>query len=171
MFIDFSKLNNLQYTLVILSTGKVKSFWLSSTLFSVTCRNRNTTHCSFPSVIPISFFSHFSRKMSLDHLLITMMLSTTLILKRKLWKQKIGLKCQLLKPSLVTECTLCIVINFLHFSIREENLLKISRRVKEYKVEILNPPREGKKLLVLDVDYTLFGEILCNLWGLRGQFT
>lgn len=28
---------------------------------------------------------------------------------------------------------------------REENLLKISRRVKEYKVEILNPPREGKK--------------------------
>ncbi|KAK7805267.1 hypothetical protein U0070_025014 [Myodes glareolus] len=41
---------------------------------------------------------------------------------------------------------------------REENLLKISRRVKEYKVEVLNPPREGKKLLVLDVDYTLFGE-------------
>ncbi|XP_026537936.1 ubiquitin-like domain-containing CTD phosphatase 1, partial [Notechis scutatus] len=39
---------------------------------------------------------------------------------------------------------------------REENLLKISRRVKEYKIEILNPPREGKKLLVLDVDYTLF---------------
>ncbi|KAL6043407.1 hypothetical protein STEG23_007987 [Scotinomys teguina] len=39
---------------------------------------------------------------------------------------------------------------------REENLLKISRRVKEYKVEVLNPPREGKKLLVLDVDYTLF---------------
>lgn len=43
-------------------------------------------------------------------------------------------------------------------SLREENLLKISRRVKEYKVEVLNPPREGKKLLVLDVDYTLFGE-------------
>lgn len=36
--------------------------------------------------------------------------------------------------------------------------MKISRRVKEYKVEILNPPREGKKLLVLDVDYTLFGK-------------
>lgn len=46
----------------------------------------------------------------------------------------------------------------LTFSVREENLLKISRRVKEYKVEVLNPPREGKKLLVLDVDYTLFGE-------------
>lgn len=44
------------------------------------------------------------------------------------------------------------------FVFREENLLKISRRVKEYKVEILNPPREGKKLLVLDVDYTLFGK-------------
>ncbi|MEJ1276425.1 hypothetical protein NN561_007330 [Cricetulus griseus] len=43
---------------------------------------------------------------------------------------------------------------------REENLLKISRRVKEYKVEVLNPPREGKKLLVLDVDYTLFAEDL-----------
>ena len=25
-------------------------------------------------------------------------------------------------------------------------------------MEILNPPREGKKLLVLDVDYTLFGK-------------
>lgn len=47
--------------------------------------------------------------------------------------------------------------DFMFFA-REENLLKISRRVKEYKVEILNPPREGKKLLVLDVDYTLFGK-------------
>lgn len=41
---------------------------------------------------------------------------------------------------------------------REENLAKIARRIKEYKVEELNPPREGKRLLVLDVDYTLFGE-------------
>lgn len=73
-----------------------------------------------------------------------------------------------IKNSPVIECTVCILINcnFLHCYIREENLLKISRRVKEYKVEILNPPREGKKLLVLDVDYTLFGEILCNLWFL-----
>lgn len=37
-----------------------------------------------------------------------------------------------------------------------ENLAKIERRVKEYKVQILNPPRPGKKLLVLDIDYTLF---------------
>ncbi|KAK1159303.1 ubiquitin-like domain-containing CTD phosphatase 1 [Acipenser oxyrinchus oxyrinchus] len=41
---------------------------------------------------------------------------------------------------------------------REENLAKIARRVKEYKVEVLNPPHEGKSLLVLDVDYTLFGK-------------
>ncbi|CAI5766852.1 ubiquitin-like domain-containing CTD phosphatase 1 [Podarcis lilfordi] len=50
---------------------------------------------------------------------------------------------------------------------REENLLKISRRVKEYKVEILNPPREGKKLLVLDVDYTLFDHRSCAETGLE----
>lgn len=42
---------------------------------------------------------------------------------------------------------------------REENLAKIARRVKDYKVEELNPPREGKRLLVLDVDYTLFGKL------------
>lgn len=45
------------------------------------------------------------------------------------------------------------------FVSREENLAKIARRVKDYKVEELNPPREGKRLLVLDVDYTLFGEL------------
>ncbi|KAM9782189.1 ubiquitin-like domain-containing CTD phosphatase 1 [Syngnathus typhle] len=39
---------------------------------------------------------------------------------------------------------------------REENLAKIARRVKDYKVEEMNSPREGKRLLVLDVDYTLF---------------
>ena len=43
-------------------------------------------------------------------------------------------------------------------SCREENLVKIERRVAEYKINVLNPPRQGKKLLVLDVDYTLFGE-------------
>lgn len=37
-----------------------------------------------------------------------------------------------------------------------ENLAKIARRVKEYKVDIFNNPRPGKKLLVLDIDYTLF---------------
>lgn len=40
---------------------------------------------------------------------------------------------------------------------REEYLAKIERRVKELKVNVFNQPREGKKLLVLDIDYTLFG--------------
>nr|XP_018911099.1 PREDICTED: ubiquitin-like domain-containing CTD phosphatase 1 [Bemisia tabaci] len=39
---------------------------------------------------------------------------------------------------------------------REVHLAKIERRVKEHQINILNPPREGKKLLVLDIDYTLF---------------
>lgn len=34
--------------------------------------------------------------------------------------------------------------------------LQVERRVREYEVKILNEPREGKKLLVLDIDYTLF---------------
>ncbi|XP_063125397.1 ubiquitin-like domain-containing CTD phosphatase 1 isoform X2 [Rattus norvegicus] len=38
----------------------------------------------------------------------------------------------------------------------EDEVVEVENRVKEYKVEVLNPPREGKKLLVLDVDYTLF---------------
>ncbi|XP_019747522.1 ubiquitin-like domain-containing CTD phosphatase 1 [Hippocampus comes] len=44
---------------------------------------------------------------------------------------------------------------------REENLAKIARRVKDYKVEEMNSPREGKRLLVLDVDYTLFDHKSC----------
>lgn len=39
---------------------------------------------------------------------------------------------------------------------RDEYLAKINRRVKEYKFNVLSEPRPGKKLLVLDVDYTLF---------------
>jgi ubiquitin-like domain-containing CTD phosphatase 1 len=38
----------------------------------------------------------------------------------------------------------------------ELNQNKITRRINEYDVKVLNPPREGKKLLVLDIDYTLF---------------
>uniref|UniRef100_A0A8C7QK85 Ubiquitin-like domain-containing CTD phosphatase 1 n=1 Tax=Oncorhynchus mykiss TaxID=8022 RepID=A0A8C7QK85_ONCMY len=48
---------------------------------------------------------------------------------------------------------------------REENLAKIARRVKDYKVEGMNPPREGKSLLVLDVDYTLFDHKSCAETG------
>ncbi|KAJ8686240.1 hypothetical protein QAD02_022034 [Eretmocerus hayati] len=35
-------------------------------------------------------------------------------------------------------------------------LAKIQKRIETYKVQELNPLREGKKLLVLDIDYTLF---------------
>ena len=44
----------------------------------------------------------------------------------------------------------------IHLQNREENLAKISKRVKDYKVTVLNEPRLGKKLLVLDIDYTIF---------------
>jgi len=39
---------------------------------------------------------------------------------------------------------------------REIYLEKIAKRVREYEVKVLNPCRENKKLLVLDIDYTLF---------------
>ncbi|CAA3028647.1 ubiquitin-like domain-containing CTD phosphatase [Olea europaea subsp. europaea] len=38
----------------------------------------------------------------------------------------------------------------------EVNKQKLRRRIGQYKIELLNPCREGKKLLVLDIDYTLF---------------
>lgn len=37
-----------------------------------------------------------------------------------------------------------------------ENTEKLNKRVAKYDVPPLNPPRDGKKLLVLDIDYTLF---------------
>ncbi|KAI1285587.1 Ubiquitin-like domain-containing CTD phosphatase 1 [Halotydeus destructor] len=39
---------------------------------------------------------------------------------------------------------------------RGEYLAKIEKRVRDYQIKILNEPRPGKKLLVLDIDYTLF---------------
>ena len=39
---------------------------------------------------------------------------------------------------------------------RSENQEKLRNRIEKYHVEPLNPPRDGKKLLVLDIDYTLF---------------
>lgn len=39
---------------------------------------------------------------------------------------------------------------------QEVYLSKIEKRIKEYNIKMLNEPREGKKLLVLDIDYTLF---------------
>lgn len=40
---------------------------------------------------------------------------------------------------------------------RSEYLAKVERRVKDIKINVMNAPRDGKKLLVLDIDYTLFG--------------
>jgi ubiquitin-like domain-containing CTD phosphatase 1 len=39
---------------------------------------------------------------------------------------------------------------------REEVRIKLERRINTYQGKILNEPRQGKKLLVLDIDYTLF---------------
>ncbi|XP_065352494.1 ubiquitin-like domain-containing CTD phosphatase 1 [Cloeon dipterum] len=39
---------------------------------------------------------------------------------------------------------------------KEVYLSKIEKRIQQYEIKILNEPREGKKLLVLDIDYTLF---------------
>lgn len=39
---------------------------------------------------------------------------------------------------------------------QEVYLAKIEKRIKDYKINMLNEPREGKHLLVLDIDYTLF---------------
>lgn len=39
---------------------------------------------------------------------------------------------------------------------KEVNKQKLSRRIAQYKITLRNPCRKGKKLLVLDIDYTLF---------------
>ena len=39
---------------------------------------------------------------------------------------------------------------------REEYLAKVANRVANYEVKMLNDLRDDKKLLVLDIDYTLF---------------
>ncbi|KMZ71358.1 Ubiquitin-like domain-containing CTD phosphatase [Zostera marina] len=39
---------------------------------------------------------------------------------------------------------------------KESNKHKLRRRIKHCKINLRNPCREGKKLLVLDIDYTLF---------------
>lgn len=38
----------------------------------------------------------------------------------------------------------------------EEHQLKIEKRVKDYEIKQINPPRANKRLLVLDVDYTIY---------------
>lgn len=39
---------------------------------------------------------------------------------------------------------------------QEIYLAKIAKRIKDYRIKMLSEPRPGKKLLVLDIDYTLF---------------
>lgn len=39
---------------------------------------------------------------------------------------------------------------------KDSNKQKLNRRINQYKLKLRNPCREGKKLLVLDIDYTLF---------------
>ncbi|KAL9669718.1 hypothetical protein QQ045_007266 [Rhodiola kirilowii] len=39
---------------------------------------------------------------------------------------------------------------------KDVNKQKLRRRAEQYKINLLNPCRAGKKLLVLDIDYTLF---------------
>lgn len=39
---------------------------------------------------------------------------------------------------------------------QEVYLAKINKRIKDYNIRMLNEPRPGKNLLVLDIDYTLF---------------
>lgn len=39
---------------------------------------------------------------------------------------------------------------------QEVYLAKIEKRIKNYTINIINEPRQDKKLLVLDIDYTLF---------------
>ncbi|KAK6136523.1 hypothetical protein DH2020_029759 [Rehmannia glutinosa] len=39
---------------------------------------------------------------------------------------------------------------------KEVNKQKLRRRIQQYKIQVRNPCRKGKKLLVLDIDYTLF---------------
>ena len=40
--------------------------------------------------------------------------------------------------------------------LKQENLEKVKRRVDQCKIKMIGEPRENKKLLVLDIDYTLF---------------
>lgn len=46
--------------------------------------------------------------------------------------------------------------NSVHVRDRPETQEKLKRRVESVEVKVMNPPREGKKLLVLDIDYTIF---------------
>lgn len=70
---------------------------------------------------------------------------------------------EVIADATATPDDLPVVVN--DFDIEEEDvavenkdifLAKVEKRIREYDIKILNQPREGKKLLVLDIDYTLF---------------
>ncbi len=58
----------------------------------------------------------------------------------------------------ILSCVIPVIHGDYVLYFREEYLAKVEKRIKDWKVEILNEPRDGKKLLVLDIDYTLFGK-------------
>jgi ubiquitin-like domain-containing CTD phosphatase 1 len=62
-------------------------------------------------------------------------------------------------PEVIDDFDIDKNVEDVHLQHREENLAKISKRVREYKINILNEPRPNKKLLVLDIDYTLFDHV------------
>lgn len=43
----------------------------------------------------------------------------------------------------------------LAYACQPENLAKVEKRAAQYKIEVLSPPRPGRRLLVLDIDYTV----------------
>ena len=78
-------------------------------------------------------------------------------------------------PEVIDDFDIDKNVEEVHLQNREENLAKISKRVREYKVTILNEPRPNKKLLVLDIDYTIFDHVnkilfYRNFWGVEFKF-
>jgi ubiquitin-like domain-containing CTD phosphatase 1 len=62
-------------------------------------------------------------------------------------------------PEVIDDFDIDKNVEEVHLQHREENLAKISKRVRDYKINIFNEPRPNKKLLVLDIDYTLFDHV------------
>lgn len=65
-------------------------------------------------------------------------------------------------PNVINDFDIDEDLNSIAIHNREEYLAKIEKRIRDYKVTVFNPPRPGKKLLVLDIDYTLFGMFVFN---------
>lgn len=59
-------------------------------------------------------------------------------------------------PTVVNDLDVDIEDDEVAIENQEVYLEKVARRVRDYKINVLNEPRPHKKLLVLDIDYTLF---------------